>query len=489
MATTPLLTPVPTAAPTPRPTQAPTGLVSTARPTGAYGTVSTDPMQSWDGPMTGGEYSVWAGAPLQDRQVAEAKDYISKNLGGGSAFDANGRYITGDTARDAKLVGWQQAMGVSDADMARITGYTADEVANYRKTLPSSGVNNSDQEFHLDNPNLFVKNPAPTIAPTPGPTPTPSPSPTPLPRLTDTPYGGELARVPPQLDRTVDFQRETIEGRLNNVLKRDSRGNYLNEVVRQAVERAQQQFARRGLVNTSMAAQAGQEAAIAKAIEIVGPDAERYFQTGRANQDARNVFSRDETQQAYTERNNLAQWSQDRTMQNDRINADAGMQNQRIQNEQFLAEMDRNFRERQLSNEQAFNLRQNYITAQDRVSQSYQRMVDTINSSQMEPEAKTAAIANAAQIRDSEAAYINSIFSRQPQWSNDWLAMSVQVGGANVSTLTDVNALATIANDPAQPQLVRQQAQARLAELEANPPMPSSTPAPGGLVDFNGSGA
>ena len=103
----------------------------------------------------------------------------------------------------------------------------------------------------------------------------------------------------PNLNRAIDAASETIEGRLGNLLGTDAQGNYSNPVVRQAVDRAMQQMAGRGLLNSSMAAQAAQEAAIAKAIEIVGPDAERYFQQGRANQDAQNVFARDERQHGY----------------------------------------------------------------------------------------------------------------------------------------------------------------------------------------------
>lgn len=107
------------------------------------------------------------------------------------------------------------------------------------------------------------------------------------------------SRFNPNLDRAIDAANETVEGRLGNLLKTDERGNFTNPVVRQSVDRAMQQMAGRGLLNSSMASQAAQEAAIAKAIEIVGPDAERYFQQGRANQDAQNVFARDEVNFGY----------------------------------------------------------------------------------------------------------------------------------------------------------------------------------------------
>ena len=60
-----------------------------------------------------------------------------------------------------------------------------------------------------------------------------------------------------------------------------------------AANSVMQQFAGRGLLNSSMASEAAYQAAMAKAIEIAGPDAQTYFAQGRANQDASNVFERD----------------------------------------------------------------------------------------------------------------------------------------------------------------------------------------------------
>lgn len=113
----------------------------------------------------------------------------------------------------------------------------------------------------------------------------------------------QAPQAPPQLapefNRSVNAKSETIEGRIQGLLGADAQGNYTNPVVRQASERAMQTFAGRGLLNSSMAQQAAIEAATSKAIEIAGPDAQTYFSQGRANQDARNVFSRDEVNFGY----------------------------------------------------------------------------------------------------------------------------------------------------------------------------------------------
>lgn len=144
-------------------------------------------------------------------------------------------------------------------------------------------------------PAAYVPPPAP--APTGGavfggtvsaPAPVPAPAPA--------PSGGLLgsAGSDDPLNRQVVAPTETIEGRIGNLLARDEQGNYTNGVLRQAAEGAMAQFAGRGLLNSSMATEAATQAAMSKAIEIAGPDAQTYFSQGRANQDAQNVFKRDD---------------------------------------------------------------------------------------------------------------------------------------------------------------------------------------------------
>jgi hypothetical protein len=130
--------------------------------------------------------------------------------------------------------------------------------------------------------------------PTPTPTPTPKPTPAPLPSVgapAPAPSTGMIATAPPPAaaptaakpaatpkpaaapvaPNTTDT---TVEGRLGNLLKTDEHGTYQHQLVRQAVDRQGQHFNSRGLLNSSMAAQAGQEAAISKALEIAGADAQ-----------------------------------------------------------------------------------------------------------------------------------------------------------------------------------------------------------------------
>lgn len=243
---------------------------------------------------------------------------------------------------------------------------------------------------------------------------------------------------------------QTIEGRLNGVLGRDQFGNYSNDVVRQAVDRANETFAARGLLNSSMAAQAGQEAAISKAIEIVGPDAQRYFEQSQNNQNWGNRFAQDELNYGYDLSKIDAQGNVD------------------------MAKYD--VQKDQTSTANAFNLRQNYSTSVQNINGNYTTTVANINGSNMSPEDKTAAIQAAGYERDSQLSYNNLIYSNMPDWSSQWSAVAVPANGVDLSGIGDINTLNNIINDPAQPADVRDKAVARRKELMSQPQAAKSAP-------------
>lgn len=257
--------------------------------------------------------------------------------------------------------------------------------------------------------------------------------------LRNDPRTGNLTFIP-NTNSQIDAATETIEGRLGNLLALDANGNYTNQVVRQAHDRAKQQFAARGLLNSSMAVQAGQEAVISKAIEIAGPDAERYFQNRRANVDSQNTFARDELNHMY------------RTDENS-------------QQQSFKRE------------DQDFAMRQDYQKAVQNVSTNYQKQMDTVNASNMTPADKSTAIAQITQQRDGELAYLNNVYSRMPRWQSEWASAAVPTDGVDIASATNVSMLENIANDPAQPAAKREAARTRIAQLRAASPAPAPAPA------------
>ena len=122
---------------------------------------------------------------------------------------------------------------------------------------------------------------------------------------------------------TVDQERETVQGQLRQLLDVDS------PILRQARDRATVAAAGRGLQNSTLAAQAGQEAVISAAAPIAAADAQTYSQRAIANQTAQNVFG--QSQQQF-EQNRILQ--QDASAQRQVEQALAGDINSRLQLEQ-----------------------------------------------------------------------------------------------------------------------------------------------------------
>lgn len=251
-------------------------------------------------------------------------------------------------------------------------------------------------------------------------------------------YGSSITTPNQPLPNTA-----LIEGRLSTLLATDQHGNYTHPLVRQAAERAMQAFAGRGLLNSSMAIQAAQEAAIAKAIDIAGPDAQRVFDNLRGDKDWAYRFQQDRL-------NNAAEIEKARILANldlDKLRAEYG----------YRADAD--------SISQAFNLRQNYVNSIANITNNYQQMVNNINQSGMRPEDKQAALADAAATRDAEVAYVNDLYSKMPGWQRAWLSPAVPTQGVDINTITNVRTLRNIIADPAQPQAIRDAAQARLNQM------------------------
>lgn len=96
------------------------------------------------------------------------------------------------------------------------------------------------------------------------------------------PGGAEAAGLGP-VERDVQGN-QTVQGQLADLLKTG------NPLLEQAKARAMQQANARGLQNTSMAAQAGEEAILAAAMPIAQQDAQTYQQQALANQDIVNQF-------------------------------------------------------------------------------------------------------------------------------------------------------------------------------------------------------
>ena len=93
-----------------------------------------------------------------------------------------------------------------------------------------------------------------------------------------------VAPVTEPVTTEVDPEQETVEGRLAALTSGESR------YVTQARETAERRTGRRGLISSTIAAGAGEEAAISAALPIAQQDAETYAKTRFMNQEQRNQF-------------------------------------------------------------------------------------------------------------------------------------------------------------------------------------------------------
>lgn len=199
--------------------------------------------------------------------------------------------------------------------------------------------------------------------------------------------------IQPNLNQGIDYNTSTIEGRVANLLDQN------NRVIQQAGNRARAAFAKRGLLNSSMAEEAAMEAMTTKAIEIAGPDAAAYLKQSQLNQDWTNKFAQGDREQGYKME------TMDRQGQIDinKIAAEYG------------------FRNTASDKESVAKLQTNYIQAIDGINNNHSTMINAINQMDATPEEKQAMITNATTARTSAISFTNAAFKRLPGWSNDWL--------------------------------------------------------------------
>jgi hypothetical protein len=201
-------------------------------------------------------------------------------------------------------------------------------------------------------------------------------------------------------------------------------------------------FAGRGLLNSSMAIEAANEAMIAKAIEIAGPDAETYFKQSNLNQQYTNQFANNWQQQQYnlqnlgvqnqyTQSNMGLQNQYDQSnmglqdkfakenmgLQNQYTQSNMGLQNQYAKE---LATLQQSFSQSNVSQAQANNLQTNYLTTVSRIEEQFTAEMSRIQSLEMSPEDKTIAIEQAQLARDSSIRLTTLAYTQMPGWSPQW---------------------------------------------------------------------
>ena len=209
------------------------------------------------------------------------------------------------------------------------------------------------------------------------------------------------------VDRQVDAKTETIEGRLPGLLASNS------PVLQQAQNRTAQQYNARGLLSSRSANQAGQEAVIAKAIEIASPDAATYTKTGMANQSENNQFARAAQQQAYTEKNQIATSLADIRKQN--VSDAAALERQKMERSAIdaAAAIER-------SNVDAYNTSNEYHAGIRSIDANYNNDVNAINNLDINANEKTARIFARTEQKNQSISLLNAASAAMPEWRSEW---------------------------------------------------------------------
>ena len=223
------------------------------------------------------------------------------------------------------------------------------------------------------------------------------------------------------VDRQVDAKTETIEGRLPGLLASNS------PVLQQAQNRTAQQYNARGLLSSRSANQAGQEAVIAKAIEIASPDAATYTKTGMANQSENNQFARAAQQQAYTEKNQIATSLADIRKQN--VSDAAALERQKMERSAIdaAAAIER-------SNVDAYNTSNEYHAGIRSIDANYNNDVNAINNLDINANEKTARIFARTEQKNQSIQLLNAASAAMPGWKSEWAVIPAFVPTPTLTT-------------------------------------------------------
>lgn len=219
----------------------------------------------------------------------------------------------------------------------------------------------------------------------------------------------------------------------------------------------------RGLLNSTMAGQAGERAAIESALPIAQQDASSYFTSERDNASAQNTFARDAN--AFGREGALTTakagfglgaqregqtWKSgesalDRTLQTTENAAEREFRTgEREATEAFTTGRDTaQFNNRLteisaqtdaqiklLDKQQGTNLYAGYRTASQGINDDYAAAVARINESDMDPDVKQAQIAALQTLTEQRQTFLNTLYANSPQWADEWSMFAVAPGEA-----------------------------------------------------------
>lgn len=208
------------------------------------------------------------------------------------------------------------------------------------------------------------------------------------------------------LARTEDWAispLQTVQGQLKGLLADD---NPLVQIARtQGLEAANQ----RGLLNSSLGAEAGALAHYQYAMPISQADATTYASAARQNASDRTNVNLSNAG-ALNARSNLDQNFQN-SMETIAVNAKNELDRMDAANKNAID---------LLNPQYAQQARTNYTTSLTAAMQQYQTFVNQIQASDIPPEAKTTQIDQAQVSYNNTVGFMNAMYEQLPNWSKEW---------------------------------------------------------------------
>lgn len=281
---------------------------------------------------------------------------------------------------------------------------------------------------------------------------------------------------------TTDWKPDenaTVAGQLNKITAAGS------PLIDQAQTAAKQQAAKRGMLNSTMAITAGQDAAYRTALPIAQQDASTFAQAGQFNAGAKNTASLNNASMlTNTNQFNASAANNLQSQQNSAgVSTYQQQQNINAQNQQQIRDIEAQaaaqgraltaqetaqirdieaaaqrqqagFGQERAILSQQFDQQRQMLTAQTdeqlrlldaqngtKLADSYRQTsqntydayitdVQRIQESDMEPDVKAAQIENLQGLYQTRQEYINTIYAFSPGWSTEWNQFAVEFGEA-----------------------------------------------------------
>jgi hypothetical protein len=245
---------------------------------------------------------------------------------------------------------------------------------------------------------------------------------------------------------------QTVRGQINSVIAEDS------PLMQQAATAAKQAAGQKGLINSSMAVQAGQAALYDKAMPIAQADAQTYGQAAKSNQDAKNSFEQFNANAKNTEgqfnagaKNTLQSQQLDLQAKTALTNAgavnDAAARDAQLASQQGIAKFDGALKVAMQNADAAGKLQYQQIDANVRttmanIEAAYKNQMQTSQSMAGSYQSLIDNITRIMQDKDMGAAAKQAAIDNQTTLYNNTLQMQSQLSGLELGSLLSFDDLA-----------------------------------------------